>query len=501
MRLSLRLDSLSSKLLVPTLTLVTVSLVALGSALIYKQDRTLRAMLESKGAATADFVAQVSATYIVNYDLSALENFIKQINTDPDVALAEFRDADKKLLSDGVDKAPASVDGITLHERQVKDSTGKVVGQFRLGYKNQKVGENLQTAVATVVAAVTCVLVLLAFGLTLIVRRTVRPVGEINAALLRLAEGEGDLTSRLSIRSNDELGQIVDSFNRTMEKLSSLVRSIRSSANNVAGAAARLSDTTSQVQSRSIQQREATASTAIAIAQLKDSVTQVAGHAEETRGISEQASVLSERGREVASTASCEMARVAGSVKSSAAVVDMLSKRSQEIGGIVSVIREIADQTNLLALNAAIEAARAGPQGKGFAVVADEVRKLAERTSGATSDIATKIDAIKADISQAVAELESGSHQVSEGVKLAEQVAASLAEINSGAKRTLQRLNEIAGATREQGLVSVSIANNVDHIAKMSDGNCSAVIDSSTAAKDLELLASGLLREVSRFKA
>src|SRR5262245_17465675 len=477
-----------------------VSLAVLGGVLIRQQSHSLRTAMELQAAATADLVATVAATYVSNRDRAALENLVKQISRDADVSFAEFRDVDGKSLTNGASKPPADSAGMMVFERTIKDPAGKTIGLYRLGYKADSVEANVRASIVTALCGIAVVLVVLTVGLALSVRRVVRPVRAIGDALGKLAEGDSDLTARLRAQSDDELGAIVSAFNRVMEKLQALVQSVRVSATEVAGAAVQLAQSTTEVQERSTQQNEATATTAAAVEQLTVSITHVADHTEETRRISEQASRVSERGRDVAQTASAEMTRIAASVKESASAVETLSRQSSEISGIVKVIRGIADQTNLLALNAAIEAARAGEQGRGFAVVADEVRKLAERTSSATTDIAGKIDAIQKEIHNAVARLESGSSEVTGGVKLAEQVAQALAEINDGAKRTLDRINEIAAATREQGSASSSIAQNIERIAQITDGNCSAVRESSLAAGDLEMLANGMLAEVARFK-
>jgi methyl-accepting chemotaxis protein len=244
-----------------------------------------------------------------------------------------------------------------------------------------------------------------------------RALAILNHAVKSMASG--DLSARSQVESIDGFGALSLNFNDMARETGRLIKEVHGATDEVASAARELTSAASRVVTGVSVQCELAVSSTQAVEEMRTSVEQVAEAARLSREIAETSEALAISGTAVVDEAGSEMERIRASMVKLEALVLSMGENSDEIGNIVNVIREIADQTNLLALNAAIEAARAGEQGRGFAVVADEVRKLAERTTGATVQISGMIDGILKQIDGAVHGMQEGRAQAEQGVVLA----------------------------------------------------------------------------------
>ncbi|MFB4394686.1 methyl-accepting chemotaxis protein [Pseudomonas sp. LS_2] len=340
---------------------------------------------------------------------------------------------------------------------------------------------------------------LLAVAATLwLLRRKLRPLD----GLVRQAEalGAGDLSARLSVTSNDEIGQLARSFNKMADALATMVEHIRSASEQVSSRARSLSGLSSGACEGMDQQSGEITSMAGAVEEFSATSMNIADNMAGTERMARDNAQQTRIGRSAMDQASSSLKQIAEALGGTAQVMDTLGARSQEIGGIVGVITAIAEQTNLLALNAAIEAARAGEQGRGFAVVADEVRGLAARTRQATDEISGMIASIQQQTGHAISTLEQGNQLMQEGLERNDKVAEALARIDEQSRLAGEQFAVISTATQEQSSTSTVLSRNLQSIAQANSEQRDVANEVASTARELEGLAAQLREEVDRFR-
>jgi len=311
---------------------------------------------------------------------------------------------------------------------------------------------------------------------------------------------QGRLDSNIERAGRDEIGVLLDAFATMQERLREMIGQIRAGAVQLVEAAQNISSASTQLSVSTQEQSQAASSMAATVEELTVSINHVADNANEAHGLSSDSGRQSAEGGAVIQETLASMQRIADTVQGAAAQIAELGQHSDQISSIVSVIKDIADQTNLLALNAAIEAARAGEQGRGFAVVADEVRLLAQRTANSTQEITEMIKKIQLGTRSAVSNMEIGVQQVSSGVEQASQAGDAIVTIRQASASVVGVVDQISLALREQTVASQDVARNVERIAQMSMENSEAVADTSRTAQGLQQLALSLEKQVASFR-
>jgi len=412
--------------------------------------------------------------------LAAIGSGTVKTTEEADRAITQFENAADKMEKQTSEASKAAFDKIHAKEKEI---------------------HQLNLYIGRVILVLPILAIVLAIVVTVLIRQSiVKPIREMNGMLDDIACGEGDLTKRLIVSSNDEIGAVGKSFNIFMEKLHDIINQVAQSSMQVASAANQLYSTSEQMATGAEEVAAQSGTVATASEEMAATSGEIAQNCTYAAAGAKQTSDSASTGAAVVETTVKVMARIAERVKSSSRTVESLGDRGEQIGAIIGTIEDIADQTNLLALNAAIEAARAGEQGRGFAVVADEVRALAERTTKATREIGTMIKAIQTETKDAVSAMEEGVREVESGTAEAAKSGEAIQDILNQIGAVTMQVNQIATAAEEQTATTCEINNNMQQITEVVQGTAKGAQESAAAASKVASLAEGLHQLVGQFK-
>ena len=327
--------------------------------------------------------------------------------------------------------------------------------------------------------------------------------GCLNGMLERLkdiAQGEGDLTKRLATNSQDEVAEVAHWFNTFVDKLERTISRVAANTHELSSGFDEMTSSAQQQAKGAETQKDHTQQVAAAMQQMAATVQQVSENSNHAAEASRKAAESARRGGKIVEETLAKMKGDSESIGLTASKVQDLGKRSEQIGKIVGVIEDIADQTNLLALNAAIEAARAGEQGRGFAVVADEVRKLSERTGGATKEIAEMIRGIQEETRSAVSAIAATTQHVETSVVSTVKAGESLREIIKMSEQVGDMISHIATAAVQQAAATEEVNNSVIQIASISENTATGLRQTVLSFERLSALGLDLRHLVEQFR-
>ena len=344
------------------------------------------------------------------------------------------------------------------------------------------------------------VLVLLLGGLGYVVSCSIcSNLREVISSLREMASGKGDLRRRLQSKQQDEVGELVQEFNRFVANLQQLIGEISGSVDGLNQAAQQMSAVTEESRQGVLKQQGDVDQVATAMNEMSATVQEVARNAMEAANAARDADAEAAQGKEVVAQAVGTIDRLANEVEEAAEVIHQLAQDSENIGTVLDVIKAIAEQTNLLALNAAIEAARAGEQGRGFAVVADEVRTLAQRTQQSTQEIQEIIEKLQAGAEKAERVMKVSRERAQSSVEESSRAGASLMSISEMVARINDMNTQIASAAEEQSSVAEEINRNVVAINDVAVKTAQSSDHLQKASEEVSVMAQQLRSLVGKF--
>ncbi|WP_199460242.1 methyl-accepting chemotaxis protein [Vibrio owensii] len=345
------------------------------------------------------------------------------------------------------------------------------------------------------------IVILAALGMVaLLLKTVVTPINDIKEAMVQIASGEGDLSQRISINSQDEIGLLAGGFNQFVTKIQATVSQVVESSNTLRQEMNNLNALTATIADSTVGQQRDSEAVAAAVHEMQVTSRNVSDSATEAALASQTANEELSNTNVILEQTVAAIRDLAGEIESASQVINTLDNDVSNIASVLDVIRGIAEQTNLLALNAAIEAARAGEQGRGFAVVADEVRSLASRTQKSTGEIQAMIEKLQAGAAQAVEVMQGSKTSSEDTIQSAGLATESLAEILNAIARMNEMNAHIATAAGQQSSVSDEVNSNVQGIA---DSSTSIVDVVSQAQQSLSMLSEQtqqLDKQVSQFR-
>ena len=438
--------------------------------------------------------------YQVLSDGSEVEDVALQAIRDVAERYRKAADIVKSSYEEGL--SPAAIDGIVkIDDSPALKAFDSLLGYFQeLGMANRvSLGNKIKQSVIVSVVGTLIGFLIIAFIIIMLSRSILRSVSSLHTHIVN-AEMNNDLKVRNDATGKDEIAQAAQAFNRMLDKFRSIIADLSTSTHQLMSSVDSVNEATEKTVSGVERQQGETQQAASAINQMSATVEEVARYAADASAAARNADEQSATGSAVVNSTIQVIGALANEVRQAADVIHDLENHSVNIGTVLDVIRDIAEQTNLLALNAAIEAARAGEQGRGFAVVADEVRTLAQRTQVSTQEIQSMIEKLQSGAQRAVVVMQSGQQQAEQSVEQAGKAGDSLKAITVAVSQISEMNLQIASAAEEQTSVADEINRNMVNINDVAVHNSDRSRQIATASQDLFGISVKLQEMVAQFK-
>jgi len=377
---------------------------------------------------------------------------------------------------------------------------GKVLGAVRISYSLHNLHTKINRDLIIASGIAFALFIVAMISITVLMRKiVVNPLGEIRNTM-NLISQNADLRQRLRINSNDEIGQLSESFNSMLNNFSNSLSHVSQTSQELSKATAQIANVAQQTTQAAKQQRQETESVLRAISQLESSARDVRTGASGASEASIEADQQAANGAATTKNAIDGIYELVTEIERASEVIKRLDEKSKGVGSVLDVIKGLAEQTNLLALNAAIEAARAGEQGRGFAVVADEVRTLATRSHQATEEIEKIIAQLQTEAKDAVTVMDAAKHSAEQRRSQVQSADEGLSLIADRVTHIRQLNAQMAEAANHQNLVAQNVSQSVSNISQLTDLTAKDAEQTNAASNELVQLANRLNQLVDQFK-
>jgi len=492
------MKSLTLKILAPTLAALLLGMFLLGAALYVQMGGSVTRQMEKNAELTASFVAAVSSSYVSNYDIPALAGFIKELTRDSDIVYADFLSTEGTTLTANALKAPENTTRLLMIEKDIKDPSGVKIARFKMGIKRDSIADAQHNAALTVVTGIIVVLLAVLASIVFVVRRAVAPAREMQAVLAEVAQG--NLTVKANVASQDEIGEMARSLNRTVDALNTTLSRVGTHALNVNLAAEKIAESVSNQASTSTEMSATVSEITATMEELSASSTQIAEHSKSVVEIANHTWENSKKGSEAMQVVLAKMEDIRTQNQRSLQEIVELGSKSKEISKVMEIINSVADQTKLIAFNAALEAASAGESGRRFGVVAAEIRRLADSVTDSTGEIEAKISEIQDSINRLVITSEKGAAGINDGMQATSSTSERLGELVGAASQTSSAAQQISLSTQQQKTASNQVVVALREIVTGSSSTALSINRISEVSHDMTATSAELRDMVAQFK-